>query len=307
MRALEMPTQTTNHVKLSMLHRTLVRVTSAFFVVVMIAVAAMQADGQESSRSRVSTVDPEVLRQQFEEKMKLIRASKANSVPSTDDEADSVIPAESSPVRSASNSRRSTSFDIDTRIQQAAFQQVADSPAASQTAQFQASPLRSTPNQTRNEPSLNTAMDSEKNKPAELFLDLSKEQKTTATAEPGKPLADKVATEAVSANPLHILTRAVAWIVVALCLLSLTVLGVRRWQRQRGLLPTTNARSRVLETLSLGPGRTVSLIELAGFRALVASDAGGIRSLVLTPTSFQDEFAIADKELTYDSITMTEV
>jgi flagellar biogenesis protein FliO len=124
----------------------------------------------------------------------------------------------------------------------------------------------------------------------ELFLDLSQETQSPGSAGSSKESVHRGAEVSIGSSPVQVLMRAVAWIVVALCIFSLTILGVRRWQRQRGLLPTTNSRSRVLETLSLGPGRTVSLIELAGFKALVASDAGGIRSLVLTPVSFHDEF-----------------
>ncbi len=122
------------------------------------------------------------------------------------------------------------------------------------------------------------------------FLDLTQNESPDAEKHNETLSADSGNAEVVlSSSPIQVLMRAVAWIVIALCICSLTFLGLRRWQRQRGLLPTTNAKCRVLETLSLGPGRTVSLIEMAGFRALVASDAGGIRSLVLTPADFQDE------------------
>lgn len=137
---------------------------------------------------------------------------------------------------------------------------------------------------------------------APLFLDL-----TGGTDRPDRSAGESAASRddtgerqyaevSLSDDPVHVVMRAVAWIVIALCLFSLGALGVRRWQRQRGLLPVTNSRSRVIETLSLGPGRTVSLIELAGFRALVASDAGGIKQLVLTPVSFQDELTQAETE-----------
>jgi flagellar biogenesis protein FliO len=121
------------------------------------------------------------------------------------------------------------------------------------------------------------------------FLDLTQEKQALQAVPTSENSVQGSLEITAGSNPTHVLMRAVAWIVIALCIFSLTILGLRHWQRQRGLLPTTNSRSRVLETLSLGPGRTVSLIELAGFRALVASDAGGIRSLVLAPLSFPDE------------------
>jgi len=122
-----------------------------------------------------------------------------------------------------------------------------------------------------------------------LFLDLTQDKQSLQAGPSSERSVEGNLEITAGSNPTQVLMRAVAWIVIALCIFSLTILGLRHWQRQRGLLPTTNSRSRVVETLSLGPGRTVSLIELAGFRALVASDAGGIRSLVLAPLSFPDE------------------
>ena len=77
--------------------------------------------------------------------------------------------------------------------------------------------------------------------------------------------------------------------VVVLCALTLVIMATRRWQRSRGLLPTVSKRSRVLETLSLGPGKTVSLIEIDGMRALVGADSGGIRTIVPVTRTFEDE------------------
>lgn len=78
--------------------------------------------------------------------------------------------------------------------------------------------------------------------------------------------------------------------VVVLCGLILAVMYARSWQRSRGLLPVNNNnRSRVLETLGLGPGRTVSLIEMDGVRAFVGADSGGIRTIVLLPRTFDEE------------------
>lgn len=132
---------------------------------------------------------------------------------------------------------------------------------------------------------------------AGMFLDLRADAKTKNAS---APIGERGAEVAIETSPVQVLSRAVAWIVIALCLFSLAALGVRRWQRQRGLLPTPGSRSRVVETLSLGPGRSVSLIEMAGHRALVAFDAGGIKQLVLTPPSFQDELTEADDPLIYD-------
>lgn len=132
---------------------------------------------------------------------------------------------------------------------------------------------------------------------AGMFLDLRDEPKPNGTA---APIGERGAEVAIQTSPMQVLSRAVAWIVIALCLFSLAALGVRRWQRQRGLLPTPGSRSRVIETLSLGPGRSVSLIEMAGHRALVAFDAGGIKQLVLTLPSFQDELTEADEPLIYE-------
>ncbi|MFO1001661.1 MAG: flagellar biosynthetic protein FliO [Planctomycetaceae bacterium] len=132
---------------------------------------------------------------------------------------------------------------------------------------------------------------------AGMFLDLRDEAKPNSTA---AAIRERGAEVSIESSPMQVLSRAVAWIVIALCLFSLAALGVRRWQRQRGLLPTPGSRSRVIETLSLGPGRSVSLIEMAGHRALVAFDAGGIKQLVLTPPSFQDELTEADEPLIYE-------
>ncbi len=135
-----------------------------------------------------------------------------------------------------------------------------------------------------------------------MFLDLRDEAKPNGTA---APVGERGAEVSIESSPMQVLSRAVAWIVIALCLFSLAALGVRRWQRQRGLLPTPGSRSRVIETLSLGPGRSVSLIEMAGHRALVAFDAGGIKQLVLTPPSFQDELTEADEPLIYERPSKT--
>ena len=137
----------------------------------------------------------------------------------------------------------------------------------------------------------------------EPFLDLRQHESAVSVSHESSAANAGQAEVSLNSGPLQVLMRAVAWIVIALCLTSLTFLGLRRWQRQRGLLPTTNAKCKVLETLSLGPGRTVSLIEMAGFRALVASDAGGIRSLVLAPSNFQEELLVAGNDSEADFTT----
>lgn len=130
-----------------------------------------------------------------------------------------------------------------------------------------------------------------------VFLDLTAERPAGAFPGSTDSANEQSAGLATEASPVQVLMRAAAWIVIALCLFSLAALGVRRWQRQKGLLPTSNNRSQILETLSLGPGRSVSLIEMAGYRALVAFDAGGIKQLILAPSTFDDEYREAEKEI----------
>lgn len=128
----------------------------------------------------------------------------------------------------------------------------------------------------------------EPEEPEELFLDLSNGS-TSAVSDQASPQAmASTLGVSMSSSPTQVLMRAVAWIAIVLCVCCLGILGARRWQRERGLLPTISSQSKVIETLSLGPGRTVSLIEMHGYRALVATDAGGIRSLVLAPSPFED-------------------
>jgi hypothetical protein len=120
--------------------------------------------------------------------------------------------------------------------------------------------------------------------PQENFLDLS----TSAL--------ESLPTENTTGVPEFDQVRILAWVLIILCGCCLAVLAGRKWQRTRGLLPATAKGSRVLETLSLGPGRTVSLIEISGLRALVGSDAGGIRTIVLAPPSFSDQIEEFDSE-----------
>ncbi len=85
------------------------------------------------------------------------------------------------------------------------------------------------------------------------------------------------------------------WATILLCLSVLTVLGIRRWQRSRGILPASNSNSRVLETVSLGPSRSVSLVQLGDVRAVVGCDGTGVSSIVLAQPSF--EGALTDSDL----------
>lgn len=159
------------------------------------------------------------------------------------------------------------------------------------------SELQPTPSATPEQKPAEISMPLKSSADAGMFLDLRDDAKPKSTS---APIGERGAEVAIETSPVQVLSRAIAWIVIALCLFSLAALGVRRWQRQRGLLPTPGSRSRVIETLSLGPGRSVSLIEMAGYRALVAFDAGGIKQLVLTPPSFQDELTEADDPLIYE-------
>ena len=133
--------------------------------------------------------------------------------------------------------------------------------------------------------------------PKELFLDLT-ESPTAASDTLSAQSTAATLNVSMTSSPTQVVMRAVAWISIILCICCLVILGARRWQRERGLLPTTTSRSRVLETLSLGPSRTVSLIEMHGHRALVATDAGGIRSLVLAPSTFEE--SLQEEEVTSD-------
>lgn len=103
----------------------------------------------------------------------------------------------------------------------------------------------------------------------------------------------------------ELLTRLAIWTVIVLCLCVLTVLGLRHWQRRQGILPPSVGRSRVLETLAIGPGRAVSLVELGDVRAIVGTDGGGIRTIVLAPQAFGEELSglNTDDDSTHDQYT----
>ncbi len=147
----------------------------------------------------------------------------------------------------------------------------------------------------RSQPAVNGSPE----KQQELFLDLTAEPSTAAIDAGSSQGMAATLNVSMASSPTQVIMRAVAWISIVLCVCCLAILAARRWQRERGLLPTTTSRSRVLETLSLGPSRTVSLIEMHGYRALVATDAGGIRSLVLAPSTFEESL-MQEEEMTND-------
>jgi flagellar biogenesis protein FliO len=91
----------------------------------------------------------------------------------------------------------------------------------------------------------------------------------------------------------NLLIQMATWTVVVLCLCVLTILGIRRWQRSRGMLPEGVQTGRIVDTLVLGPGRSISLIQIQGLRALVGCDATGIRTIALASPGFDDELTSA--------------
>ncbi len=115
---------------------------------------------------------------------------------------------------------------------------------------------------------------------AEPFLDL---------AQPVPSEEATLATNDSETNELFV--RLAVWTVIILCLCVLTVLALRRWQRRQGILPEGAGRSRVLETLAIGPGRAVSLVQLGDLRAVVGTDGSGIKTIVLAPPAFEDELS----------------
>lgn len=96
--------------------------------------------------------------------------------------------------------------------------------------------------------------------------------------------------------------RLAVWTVIVLCLCVLTMLGLRRWQRRQGILPAGAGQSRVLETLAIGPGRAVSLVQLGDVRAIVGTDGSGIKNIVLAPPAFDETLSEFDEE-TQSSVT----
>ena len=53
------------------------------------------------------------------------------------------------------------------------------------------------------------------------------------------------------------------------------------------MLPISQGNSRVLETVTIGPNRSVCLVQLRDVQAVVGCDASGIQSIVLAPASFE--------------------
>jgi flagellar biogenesis protein FliO len=157
--------------------------------------------------------------------------------------------------------------------------------------------LRAAKSESTVQTAIQPAVHTETKEPNELFLDLTESPTAASHTESAQATAATL-NVSMTSSPTQVVMRAVAWISIILCVCCLVILAARRWQRERGLLPTTTSRSKVLETLSLGPSRTVSLIEMHGYRALVATDAGGIRSLVLAPSTFEE--SLREEEVTSD-------
>ena len=114
---------------------------------------------------------------------------------------------------------------------------------------------------------------------AKPFLDLD--------AEPSANAAVKNAEASTTDLAIRFMTGTV--IVLGLCVV--TILGIRKWQRSHGMLPMSEGDSKVLETVVIGPHRSVSLVQLRGLQAVVGCDASGIQSIVLAPPSFDDVMA----------------
>ena len=125
-------------------------------------------------------------------------------------------------------------------------------------------------------------------------------------SEPQKPFIDltdntssddSFATNDAQITDNELFVRLGIWTVIVLCLCTLTVLALRHWQRSKGMLPVSKNNARVLESVALGPNRVVSLVELRGIQAVVGCDAGGIKTIVLAPPSFDDEVSTASEFL----------
>ncbi len=122
---------------------------------------------------------------------------------------------------------------------------------------------------------------------------------TETTSQPAfldldSPDTTQTAADATQPSDTDMIARLATWTVIILCLCVLTALGVRRWQRKNGMLPETHGNSRVLETVSLGPNRSVCLVQLRDIQAVVGCDASGIQSIVLAPASFDEVMGEAD-------------
>lgn len=118
-----------------------------------------------------------------------------------------------------------------------------------------------------------------------MFLDLTHEDQSTGDTQ---AIAEPTGTDMI--------LRLATWTIIILCLCVLTVLGIRRWQRNHGMLPLSQGHSQVLETVMIGPNRSVSLVRLRDIQAIVGCDASGIQSIVLAPPSFDSALAETDTE-----------
>jgi|GEM_PF-2701838 len=126
---------------------------------------------------------------------------------------------------------------------------------------------------------------------------------SSPVANNGKPyfdlntdLSEAAQADADVSDTSGLFTNLAIWTVIVLCLCVLTVLGLRRWQKNQGLIPENVGQARVLETLAIGPGRAISLIQLGSVRAVVGTDGSGIKTIVLAPTAFEDELSEFEDE-----------
>jgi flagellar biogenesis protein FliO len=118
------------------------------------------------------------------------------------------------------------------------------------------------------------------------FIDLTNETLEGTTASTAEP------------SSIDMLIRLGTWTVIILCLCGLTALAIRRWQTKHGMLPVARGQSQIVETVSLGANRSISLVELRGVQALVGCDANGIQSIVPVPPAFPDLLDSGEAELT---------
>ncbi|MCP4784338.1 MAG: hypothetical protein GY903_31910 [Fuerstiella sp.] len=138
---------------------------------------------------------------------------------------------------------------------------------------------------TQQQPEVASSVAAATSKPA-AFLDLTNEGLDAATASVVEP------------THTDMLIRLGTWTVIILCLCGLTALAIRRWQTKHGMLPVARGQSQIVETVSLGANRSVSLVELRGVQALVGCDASGIQSIVPVPQAFPDILDHGDAEAT---------
>ncbi|MDG1894890.1 MAG: flagellar biosynthetic protein FliO [Fuerstiella sp.] len=131
--------------------------------------------------------------------------------------------------------------------------------------------------------------------PTAAFLDLTDETQEPAIA------------AAIEPTHTDMLIRLGTWTVIIMCLCGLTALAIRRWQTKHGILPVAKGQSQIMETVILGPNRSISLVELRGVQALVGCDAGGIQSIVPVPQAFPDILANGEPESLLSPSTETHI